>query len=49
MKMLVEIGINLDYFGKFYESLQVGRGGRLWLLRQDGAVLMENPTFRNIK
>ena len=43
MKMLFEIGVNLEYFGNFYESLQFGRGGRLWLLRRDGAVLMESP------
>ncbi len=43
MKMLFEIGITLEYFNNFYESLQVGRGGRLWLLRRDGTVLMENP------
>jgi len=43
MKMMLEIGINLEYFGSFYESLQIGRGGRLWLLRRDGAVLMESP------
>ncbi len=43
MKMLFEIGINLEYFGNFYESLQIGRGGRLWLVRHDGSVLMESP------
>jgi diguanylate cyclase (GGDEF)-like protein len=43
MKMMLEIGINLEYFGNFYESLQVGRGGRLWLLRRDGVVLTESP------
>ena len=43
MKMLFEIGINLDYFGHFYDSLQVAHGERLWLLRTDGAVLLENP------
>ncbi|HEY8027554.1 MAG TPA: EAL domain-containing protein [Burkholderiaceae bacterium] len=43
LKMIFEIGINLDYFGHFYDSLQVAHGERLWLLRRDGAVLMENP------
>ena len=43
LKMLFEIGLNLDYFGHLYDSLEVAHGERLWLLRKDGVVLMESP------
>ncbi|MBV8665838.1 MAG: EAL domain-containing protein [Burkholderiaceae bacterium] len=48
MKMLLEVGIDLEYFESFYRSLEVGKGGKLWLVHKDGSVLMENPVPGNL-
>ena len=47
MKMLLQLGLSVEYFENFYRSLEMGMGGRLWLTLQDGSVLMENPRPEN--
>jgi diguanylate cyclase (GGDEF)-like protein len=47
MKMLLEIGIGIDYFESFYRTLEMDKGGHLWLVMGDGSLLMENPRSDN--
>ncbi|MGZ8289842.1 MAG: bifunctional diguanylate cyclase/phosphodiesterase [Telluria sp.] len=48
LKLIVLLGMNLDYFNNFYRSLKIGNGGLLALVRNDGWVLMETPLTDNI-
>ena len=47
MKMLIEVGISVDYFDNFYRALDSDKGGHLALVQADGTVLMENPVSEN--
>ncbi|WP_313166729.1 cache domain-containing protein [Massilia oculi] len=43
LKMIVNFGIDREYFDRFYRNLQLGRSSRLLLVRRDGWVIMETP------
>jgi diguanylate cyclase (GGDEF)-like protein len=43
LKMIVNFGVDMSYFERFYRSLQLGDSRRLVLVRRDGWVLMEMP------
>lgn len=43
LRMIVNFGIDLAYFDRFYRSLQLGKSSRLVLVRRDGWVIMETP------
>jgi len=47
MRMLLQLGISVDYFDNFYRTLEMDKGGHIWLTLQDGTVLMENPRSEN--
>lgn len=40
---VVEAQVDPEYFNLFYTSINVGAGGRIYLIRQDGASLVEVP------
>ncbi|WP_312511595.1 EAL domain-containing protein [Massilia sp.] len=41
LKMIVNFGVGVAYFDRFYRNLQLGQSGRLLLVKRDGWVLME--------
>jgi len=41
--MIVNFGVNMHYFDRFYRSLRLGDSSRLVLVRRDGWVIMETP------
>lgn len=43
LKMIVNFGVDMGYFDRFYRSLNLGASSRLLLLRRDGWVVMETP------
>jgi diguanylate cyclase (GGDEF)-like protein len=45
MRMLLIVGIAVDYFENFYRTLDIDKDGHLWLVHKDGSVLMENPVL----
>jgi diguanylate cyclase (GGDEF)-like protein len=45
MRMLLTVGIAVDYFESFYRTLDTDKDGHLWLVHKDGSVLMENPVL----
>lgn len=44
---LVAVGLDVDYFQKFYASIKLGRHGKVVLLRSDGAPLVYEPYAAN--
>ncbi len=42
-KGIVEAQIDAEFFNIFYTSINVGSGGHIYLMRQDGATLVEVP------
>ncbi|MDT1843258.1 hypothetical protein FPK52_29295, partial [Acinetobacter baumannii] len=43
LKMIVNFGIDREYFDRFYRNLQLGDSSRLLLVRRDGWVIMATP------
>lgn len=48
LKMIVNFGIDREYFDGFYRNLQLGSSRRLLLVRRDGWVIMETPLTTGI-
>jgi PAS domain S-box-containing protein len=40
---LVGVGFNIEYFQKFYSSLDLGKKGRILMIRKDGALILAEP------
>jgi diguanylate cyclase (GGDEF)-like protein len=43
LKMIVNFGVDMAYFDRFYRSLRLGESSRLVLVRRDGWVITETP------
>ena len=48
LKMIVNFGVDANYFDQFYRSLRLGNSGHLVLVRRDGWVLMETPPIAGL-
>jgi diguanylate cyclase (GGDEF)-like protein len=43
LKMIVNLGVDMGYFDRFYRTLELGDSSRMLLIRRDGWVIMETP------
>ncbi|MFC0252200.1 hypothetical protein [Massilia consociata] len=48
LKMIVNFGVDMEYFDHFYRSLRLGESGRLLLVRRDGWVIVETPLTQGV-
>ncbi|HEY8099222.1 MAG TPA: EAL domain-containing protein [Burkholderiaceae bacterium] len=48
LKMIVELSIDMRYFDQLYRTLELGKDGRLLLVRTDGWVEMESPLTERV-
>jgi diguanylate cyclase (GGDEF)-like protein len=48
LRMVIDLGVDMGYFDRFYRSLQLGDSSRLLLIRRDGWVIMETPLAADV-
>jgi len=48
VRMIVDLGVDMEYFDRFYRTLQLGHNSRLLLIRRDGWVIMETPLMADM-
>lgn len=48
LKMVIILGLRMDYFNDLYRSLHMGKGSNLMLVRKDGRVFMQSPLTEKV-